>query len=42
VLASLYPIVTVILAAVVLKERIARVQLVGVVLTLAGVGLISS
>ena len=42
VLASLYPIVTVVLAAVVLKERIARVQLVGVVLTLAGVGLISS
>ncbi len=41
VLASLYPIVTVILAAIVLKERIALLQRVGVVLTLAGVALIS-
>ena len=42
VLASLYPIVTVILAALVLKERVARLQLVGITLTLAGVGLISA
>jgi drug/metabolite transporter (DMT)-like permease len=41
VLASLYPIVTIVLAAVVVKERIARVQQAGVVLTLAGVVLIS-
>jgi drug/metabolite transporter (DMT)-like permease len=41
VLASLYPIVTVVLAAVVLGERIAPVQGVGVILTLAGVVLIS-
>ena len=42
VLASLYPIVTVVLAALFLKERVARLQLVGVILTLAGVGLISA
>jgi drug/metabolite transporter (DMT)-like permease len=42
VLASLYPIVTVILAAVVLGERVARAQRAGVVLTLAGVALISA
>jgi drug/metabolite transporter (DMT)-like permease len=42
VLASLYPIVTVILAALVIGERVARVQLLGVVLTLAGIGLISA
>jgi drug/metabolite transporter (DMT)-like permease len=40
VLASLYPIVTVALAAVIVKERIARAQGVGVALTLAGVALI--
>lgn len=41
VLASLYPIVTVALARVVLAERVARSQEAGVVLTLAGVALIS-
>jgi drug/metabolite transporter (DMT)-like permease len=42
VLASLYPIVTVVLAATVLRERVARTQQAGVVLTLAGVALISA
>ena len=42
VLASLYPIVTVILAALVIGERVARLQLAGIVLTLAGIGLISA
>jgi drug/metabolite transporter (DMT)-like permease len=40
--ASLYPIVTVMLAAIVIGERIARVQRLGVLLTLVGVGLISA
>src|ERR671933_142925 len=42
VLASLYPIVTVALARLVLAEQVARSQEVGVVLTLAGVALISA
>jgi drug/metabolite transporter (DMT)-like permease len=42
VLASLYPIVTVMLARVVLKERVARSQEAGIVLTLAGVAFISA
>jgi drug/metabolite transporter (DMT)-like permease len=42
VLASLYPIVTVALARLVLGERVARVQEAGIVLTLAGVALISA
>jgi drug/metabolite transporter (DMT)-like permease len=41
VLASLYPIVTVLLAAALLKERTAPVQRAGIALTLAGVILIS-
>ena len=41
VLASLYPIVTVLLAASVLHEEIARTQRAGIVLTLTGVVLIS-
>lgn len=42
VLASLYPIVTVAMARIVLKERVSRSQETGVVLTLAGVALISA
>src|SRR5436190_2873302 len=42
VLASLYPIVTVVLARVLLGERVARSQEAGIGLTLAGVALISA
>jgi drug/metabolite transporter (DMT)-like permease len=42
VLASLYPIVTVVLARAILKERVARSQELGIVLTLAGVALIAA
>jgi drug/metabolite transporter (DMT)-like permease len=42
VLASLYPIVTVVLARVVLEERVARSQEGGIALTLVGVALISA
>jgi len=41
VLASLYPIITVLLAAAVLRERTAPVQRAGIALTLAGVILIA-
>jgi drug/metabolite transporter (DMT)-like permease len=41
VLASLYPVVTVLLAASVLHEKVAPMQKAGIVLTLAGVVLIS-
>jgi drug/metabolite transporter (DMT)-like permease len=42
VLSSLYPIVIVVLARLLLSERIARVQLAGVAVALAGVALISA
>jgi drug/metabolite transporter (DMT)-like permease len=42
VLASLYPIVIVVLARVLLAERVARAQLAGVAVALAGVALISA
>ena len=42
VLSSLYPVTTVMLARVALRERIARQQLAGVVLALAGAALISA
>jgi drug/metabolite transporter (DMT)-like permease len=41
VLASLFPIVTIVLAALILRERVAPAQRLGVVLTLTGVLLIS-
>jgi drug/metabolite transporter (DMT)-like permease len=42
VLGSLYPVTTVILARVVLRERVRRLQEVGVVAALAGVALIAA
>jgi drug/metabolite transporter (DMT)-like permease len=42
VLASLYPVVIVVLARTLLNERIARSQLLGVAVALAGVALISA
>jgi drug/metabolite transporter (DMT)-like permease len=41
VLGSLYPVVTAILAAIILKERLRAVQYAGVAATLAGIVLIS-
>ena len=41
VLASLYPVVTVLLAAAVLRERVAPMQRAGIVLTLTGIALIA-
>ena len=42
VLASLYPVVIVALARILLRERVARPQLAGVVVALAGVALVTS
>jgi drug/metabolite transporter (DMT)-like permease len=42
VLASLFPVVTVLLARVVLQERLRRTQISGVIITMTGVALISA
>jgi drug/metabolite transporter (DMT)-like permease len=42
VLSSLYPAVSVILAALILKERLRGFQFLGVVLAIAGIALISA
>lgn len=41
VFSSLYPVVTVMLSMLILRERPGRVQLIGVALALAGVGMVS-
>jgi len=42
VVASLYPVMTVVLARGLLGERLSRLQAAGVVIALAGIGLIAA
>ena len=42
ILSSLYPAVTVLLAAIILRERVSRIQAVGIVLALGAILLISA